>query len=187
MALDSELRDQVRKIGGLVEEIEAISDPAVRANTRELLQSVMDLHRAALERVLEIVSGARESGMDLIDELGRDSLVSCVLVLYGLHPEDMDSRVRNAIEQIKPKLRKQGCEVDLIELNEGAVRVRARMAEHTCGSTAKTVHSAVEAAIYDAAPDIDSLIIEGLDGQPASGFVALDKLIGVAEPQDIVL
>ncbi len=34
--------------------------------------------------------------------------------------------------------------------------------------------------MYDAAPDLTSLVIEGLEEKPASGFVALDKLsIGV--------
>ena len=32
--------------------------------------------------------------------------------------------------------------------------------------------------MYDAAPDMASLIIEGLEERPASGFVALDKLSG---------
>ena len=32
--------------------------------------------------------------------------------------------------------------------------------------------------MYDAAPDMASLVIEGLEEKPASGFVALDKLLG---------
>ena len=32
--------------------------------------------------------------------------------------------------------------------------------------------------MYDAAPDMASLVIEGLEEKPASGFVALDKLVG---------
>jgi hypothetical protein len=32
--------------------------------------------------------------------------------------------------------------------------------------------------MYDAAPDLASLVIEGLEEMPASGFVALNKLMG---------
>jgi hypothetical protein len=32
--------------------------------------------------------------------------------------------------------------------------------------------------MYDAAPDLISLVIEGFEEKPASGFVALDKLLG---------
>ena len=31
--------------------------------------------------------------------------------------------------------------------------------------------------MYDAAPDLTSLVIEGFEDKPASGFVALDKLM----------
>jgi len=180
VAEDKDFRDRVQRIGGLVQEIETIADPAVRATTKELVQSLMDLHGAALERAMEIVAGAGEPGMELIDKLGRDSMVSSVLVLYGLHPEDLESRVLQAMERVKPQLRKQGCEVELLGLSDGVVRLRVQKGEHTCGSTAKTVQATLEGAIYDAAPDLTSLTIEGLDGQPASGFVALDKLMAGA-------
>jgi hypothetical protein len=37
--------------------------------------------------------------------------------------------------------------------------------------------------MYDAAPDLTSLVIGGFDEKPASGFVALDKLMsGAAAP-----
>jgi Fe-S cluster biogenesis protein NfuA len=178
VADDKEFRERVQRIGGLVEEIEAIADPALRATTKELVQSLMDLHGAALERAMQIVSGAGEPGIDLIDQLGRDPTVSSVLVLYGLHPEELETRVLKAINRVKPQLRKQGCEVELLGLTEGVLRLRVQTGEHTCGSTAKTVQATLEGAIYDAAPDITSLIIEGLDKQAASGFVALDRLIG---------
>jgi Fe-S cluster biogenesis protein NfuA len=180
VADDKEFRERVQRIGGLVQEIEGIADPALRATTKELVQSLMDLHGTALERAMEIVSAAGEPGMDLIDQLGRDPIVSSILVLYGLHPEDLESRVLRAIEGVRNKLRKQGCEVELLGLSEGAVRLRVQTGEHTCGSTAKTAQATLEGAIYDAAPDILSLTIDGLDGQAASGFVALDKLIGRA-------
>jgi hypothetical protein len=32
--------------------------------------------------------------------------------------------------------------------------------------------------LYDAAPDLTSLTIEGFEAKPTSGFVALDKLMG---------
>jgi len=37
--------------------------------------------------------------------------------------------------------------------------------------------------MYDAAPDLASLTIEGFEEKPASGFVALDKLVGTAAGQ----
>lgn len=188
---DKDFREDLQKIGGLVQEIEEIADPAVRASTKNLMQSIMDLHGAALEKALEIVAGAGEPGMNLITQLGHDPLVSSVLILYGLHPEDLQTRVFTAVDRVRPQLRKQGCEVEVLSVNDGAIRLRVETGSHTCGSTAKTVQASLEGAIYDAAPDLASLVIEGFEEKPASGFVALDKLIGggvqhsraVLEPQ----
>jgi Fe-S cluster biogenesis protein NfuA len=170
----------MQRIGGLVQEIESIADPAVRAATKGLVQSLMDLHGAALEKALDIVAEAGEPGMSIIDRMGRDSLVSSVLILYGLHPDDLETRVVKAVAKVRPQLLKQGCEVVLLGVNDSAIRLRVETGSHTCGSTAKTVHATLEGAMYDAAPDLTSLVIEGLEEKPASGFVSLDKLIGGA-------
>jgi Fe-S cluster biogenesis protein NfuA len=175
-----DFREDMQRIGGLVQEMESIADPAIRAATKGLVQSLMDLHGAALEKALGIVAEAGEPGMSIIDRLGRDSLVSSVLLLYGLHPEELETRVVQAVDKVRPQLRKQGCEVVLLGVNDGAIRLRVETGSHTCGSTAKTVHATLEGAMYDAAPDLTSLVIKGLEEKPASGFVSLDKLMGGA-------
>jgi Fe-S cluster biogenesis protein NfuA len=172
-----DFRGDMQRIGALVQEIESIADPAVRASTKDLVQSLMDLHSAALEKALDIVAEAGESGMNIIDRLGRDSLVSSVLILYGLHPEDLETRVVKAVDKVRPQLRKQGCEVELLGVNDGAIRLRVETGSHTCGSTSKTVQALLEGVMYDAAPDLAALVIEGFEEKPASGFVALDKLM----------
>jgi Fe-S cluster biogenesis protein NfuA len=173
-----DFREDMQRIGGLVQEIEAIADPAMRAATKGLVQSLMDLHGAALEKALNILADSGEQGITIIDRLGRDALVSSVLILYGLHPEDIDTRVLKALDRVRPQLRKQGCEVEVVGMSDGAIRLKVETGSHTCGSTAKTVRAELEGAIYDAAPDLASLVIEGFEDRPASGFVALDKLTG---------
>ncbi len=180
MADGKDLREDMQRIGGLVQEIESIGDPAVRAAAKNLMQLLMDLHGAALEKTLDIVADAGEPGMTIIDRLGRDSLVSSVLILYGLHPEDLETRVVKAVDRVRPQLRKQGCELELLAVTDGAIRLRVETGFHTCGSTAKTVQATLEGAMYDAAPDLTSLTIEGFEDKPSSGFVALDKLMGNA-------
>ena len=187
MADGRDVREDMQRIGGLVQEIESIADPAARAATRDLVQSLMDLHGAVLEKTLDIIADAGEAGMNIIDRLGRDSLVSSVLILYGLHPEDIETRVVKTVDRVRSQLRKQGCEVELLGVNDGAIRLRVETGSHTCGSTAKTVQATLEETIYDAAPDLTSLVIEGLEEKPASGFVALDKLMGGAAGSPVAL
>jgi Fe-S cluster biogenesis protein NfuA len=172
-----DFREEMQRIGNLVQEIESSADPAVRAITKTLMQSLMDLHGAAIEKALDIVADSGEPGMAIIDRLGRDPLVSSVLILYGLHPEDLETRVIKAVDKVRTQLRKQCCEVELVSVNDGAIRLRVETGSHTCGSTAKTLQATLEGTMYDAAPDLTSLVIEGLEEKPASGFVGLDKLM----------
>lgn len=177
MTDDKLFRDRVQKIANLVQEVEAIADPALRAKTEEIVQLLMELHGTGLEKMMEITFQAGDVGMNIIDGFGRDPLVSSLLVLYGLHPETLLTRVEKALDRIRPSLRKQGSELELLGVDEGAVRIRIDVGGHACGSTSNTLRSTVEEAVYDAAPDLTSLSIEGLDGHAASGFVALDKLM----------
>lgn len=170
---------QVQKIGELIQELDSIADLAVRARAKELVQSLLDLHGAGLERILELLF-QREGGAQAIDELGQDPLVSSLLILYGLHPEELPTRVERKLEQIGSTLHKMGAEVELVGTENGNVRVQVKIDEHACGSTARTVRRMLEDAIYEAAPDLKSVVIDGLQKPTASGFVALGTLQGSA-------
>jgi Fe-S cluster biogenesis protein NfuA len=185
VAESRDFREEMQRIGALVQEIETIADPAVRAATKGLVKSLMDLHGAALEKALDIVADSGEQGTTIIDRLGRDALVSSVLILYGLHPEDIDTRILKALDRVRPQLRKQGCEVEVIGMSDGAIRLKVETGSHTCGSTAKTVQTELEGAVFDAAPDLTSLVIEGFEEKPSSGFVGLDKLMGSVPPASL--
>jgi hypothetical protein len=111
--------------------------------------------------------------------------VSSLLVLHGLHPEDVATRVSRAVELIAAKLRKQEVEVQLLSADEQTVRVSAQTNAHACGSTVAAVRAEIEDAIYEAAPEVESLVIEGLEPKSASGFVNIDQLIGTASANQL--
>jgi Fe-S cluster biogenesis protein NfuA len=180
MADDKDFQLKVQRIGELVGELENIADPEARASAKALVQLLLDLHGAGLERVMEIVAKNDESRQPTIDDLGRDPLVSSLLVLYGLHPLDVESRVAQAVERVRPQVRKGGGELDLLGIEAGVIRLQVQVTGHGCGSTGKTLKKLVEDVLYEAAPDMNRLIIEGLE-EPAgsSGFVPLGKLGGV--------
>jgi Fe-S cluster biogenesis protein NfuA len=177
---DNNFRAQVQRIGELVRELERISDAESRASVKALVQLLLDLHAVGFERVMEIVANGGEVGMRSIDELGRDPLVSSLLVLYGLHPLDFESRVAEALEKVRPQVRKGGGELELISIQGDVVRLKLQASGHACASTGRTLRSLLEGALYEAAPDMSTLVIEGLeDERGSSGFVPLAKLGGV--------
>jgi Fe-S cluster biogenesis protein NfuA len=101
-------------------------------------------------------------------------LVASLLVLHGLHPLDLEARVSRAVDKLATRLRAQEGEVELLSTEHGAVRLRIRANGHGCGSSAQAIKEMVEDAIYQAAPDLDSLVIEGAEEK--SGFVPLEML-----------
>lgn len=181
MAEERDFQQQLQQIGGLVHDLEGIADPVSRDAAKKLVQLLMDLHSKGLERSLEIIFGSAKSGAPLIDELGQDSLVGSLLVLYGLHPDDLPTRVERKLEQTRAKFHKMGAEATLIAIEEGNVRVHVSVDGHTCGSTKQSVRAAVEEALYEAAPDLTSISVEGLD-PPVGGFVAVSQLLKAALP-----
>lgn len=182
MADEKGFQQRVQKIGELVHELEAIADPSVRSAAKDLVKLLMELHGSAVERMLEMIFQSGDAGARVIDELGEDPLVSSLLVLYGLHPEDFQSRVERKLVQIRSRLFKMGAEAKLVAVTGSDVRVRISLEGHACGSTAKNVKAAVEEAIYEAAPDLTSLVVEGLEEPLASGFVAMEALMGARAP-----
>lgn len=176
---EKEFDQRLKGLAGLVRDLETIADPSARATAKQLVQLVMDLHGAALERILEKMFANGEVGQQMIDQLGADPLVSSLLVLYGLHPEELDARVASALRELGPDLRSHGVNVELISADSGNVRIRASVNATSCGSTAATARTMLENAIYEAAPDVKTVVIEGLEGKNASGFVGLEKLLAI--------
>jgi Fe-S cluster biogenesis protein NfuA len=64
--------------------------------------------------------------------------------------------------------------VELIAVQDGAVRVRLRANGHGCGSTAEALKEMVKNAVYQSAPDIVSITVEGADEK--QGFVPVEML-----------
>src|ERR1700737_4947070 len=92
---------RIRRIETLVARMEAIPDAATRSDMRQLVETILELHGAGLERMMEIVHAMGESGRLAIDHLAAEPLVSSLLVLHGLHPDDIETRVQMALDRLR--------------------------------------------------------------------------------------
>jgi hypothetical protein len=178
---EKNFQSRVQKIGELVNQLESIPDPEARAGAKQLVQALMDLHGAGLERILEVVFQSETAGEQIIGDLGQDPLVSSLLILYGIHPEELQTRVERKLQQIQSKLHKLGVEATLLSTEGGDIRIHVKVEGHSCGSTGRTAQGIVEEAVYEAAPDMKSLKIDGLEESIASGFFSVEKLIGAPQ------
>jgi Fe-S cluster biogenesis protein NfuA len=160
----------MEQIEVLLREVDQFSDPAAQASTRRIIQAILDLHGIALERMLEHLTAAGDDGLKMIDSLAKDELVESLLLLYGLHPLDIETRVRRALDKIRPSLRTHGGSVELLSVTDGVVRLRLEGSCHGCPSSAATLKLSIEQAIYDQAPEITAIeVAEGTASEVHAG------------------
>jgi Fe-S cluster biogenesis protein NfuA len=177
MAAETERKAQIQRIASLVERLESCGDPSLRALARELVESIMALHGAGLERILEIAASSGEVGEQLIQQCGCDELVSSLLLLYGLHPDDLRTRVEHALEKSNAFLESHAAHAELMSIsNDGAVRVHLHHKPNGgCGSAWGSLRATLETALQDAAPEALAIIVDET-GTGVAGFVPLGQL-----------
>ena len=157
----SELEQRIERIDELIQGLEMGSDPVIRSTAQELVQAVMDLHGSGIERIVDIVRRNGAAGETIMEQFGRDELVRGLLLLYDLHPQNLETRVLEALERTRPYLRSHGGNVELVGVDDGTrVRLRLLGSCHGCPSSSLTLKMAVEQAIREAAPEITSIVVD---------------------------
>ena len=100
-----------------------------------------------------------------------------MLLLYSLHPDDLETRIHRAVDRLRPQLRKLSCSVEVVSMDNGAVKVKLSTTGHSCGSSLKEMKSVVEEGVYEYAPDVTSLEILGVEEPTPTGFVSLESVL----------
>jgi Fe-S cluster biogenesis protein NfuA len=181
MTDDTEFQSRMQQLNELLQEMDSIKDPSAREKTGQILQGVMDFHGAALASLLGCLSQAGEAGQAIVAGIAADDLAASLLLLYGLHPDDLPTRVNSALEKARPYLASHGGNVELLGISDdGVVRLAMQGSCHGCPSSAATLKSTIEQAIYELAPEVESIQIQDEHpvepGTPA-GFVSVDSLL----------
>jgi Fe-S cluster biogenesis protein NfuA len=164
-----DFQERLRRLDVLLGEVERSGDPASRARAREVVQAVLDLHGAGLERILTHLEEAGEVGRAALDACVGDDVVGGLLLLHRLHPLGLEERVRQALEQVRPHLRSHGGNVELLGVTDGVVRLRLEGSCDGCPSSAVTMRQTIEEAILGKAPDAAGVEVEGLVEHAALG------------------
>jgi Fe-S cluster biogenesis protein NfuA len=161
-----EFQSRLQRLDILLRDVEQWSDPAAQARTREIVQTVLDLHGSGLERILGHLAAGGAAGATIRDACTGDELVAALLLLHGLHPLDLEARVLQALDQVRPYLRSHGGNVELLGIRDGVVRLRLVGSCHGCPSSAVTMKQTIEEAILGKAPEVNAVEVEGLAESP---------------------
>ncbi len=151
--------ERIERVEALIRSIEQTADADTRDRVRELVETLLEYHGGGLGRILELIRESGPSGETTVRALARDPLVSSMLLLYGLHPDDFETRVRRAVDALR--------NVELAAIDGLTVRLK------TTGSVSR---ESLEQAVYAAAPETAALEIEGDPPSPAA-FVPLEAIL----------
>ncbi|WP_017611789.1 NifU family protein [Nocardiopsis salina] len=155
----------------------AAAGPLVQNRVEELVSLVVELHGAGLERLLEIAdeSGALTDGV--LDRIADDEQVSALLLLHGLHPDDVHTRIERALDRVRPYMGSHGGDVSLVEVDGGLVRLRMLGNCQGCPSSNATLELAVEGAVRAAAPEIEDIECDATaEEEPGPALISSESL-----------
>jgi Fe-S cluster biogenesis protein NfuA/nitrite reductase/ring-hydroxylating ferredoxin subunit len=168
MSQEKNLRATGDRIEGLLQELGAVADPRIREKAEELVRLLMELYGSALARILETVDNT-DSADTIFDRLSTDDLVASLLVLHGLHPLNVETRIARALDRVRPYLGSHGGDVKLLGVNEGVAHLRLEGSCHSCPSSTITMKLAIEKAIEEAAPEVMRIEVEGASSSASAG------------------
>jgi Fe-S cluster biogenesis protein NfuA len=154
---DTAVRERIGRVENLLEQIE--EDPRAAA----AVEAVVALYGEALARLL---AGA---------DPAEDELVSHLLLVHDLHPVDLETRVRQALEGVRPYLGSHGGDVELLGVEDGVARLRLAGTCNGCPSSTVTLRNAIEEALLKAAPDLERIDAEGV-AEPQPVLVQIGSL-----------
>jgi hypothetical protein len=95
---------------------EALSDPAAREAARQVARSVLDLHRAGLSSLVEILRAQGETGAAILGKAAAEPSVAALLALHDLQPPAEPAFVPRDRLTVRPTPRPEASECAACEL-----------------------------------------------------------------------
>jgi Fe-S cluster biogenesis protein NfuA/nitrite reductase/ring-hydroxylating ferredoxin subunit len=167
---DQDVGERVATVEALIGQVEDLPDPVARQMAMEMVQALLDLYGEGLSRTLaQLDDDARLA-------LADDELVAHLLLLHDLHPVPVETRVLEALEEVRPYLDSHGGGVELVGVVDGVARLRMHGSCDGCPSSTMTLKLAIEDAIHKAAPDVEAVEAEGVSRPEAAPGPALLQL-----------
>lgn len=160
-------------------EASATGGVMARERAEELVRVMADLYGAGLERLLDLLYDKGRLDDEALAVLADDELVGSLLLVHGLHPYDVTTRVEQALERVRPYLGSHGGDVELLEVTaDGVARLRLLGSCDGCPSSSVTLTLAVEGAVEAAAPEVTRIEVDtsATDGEAAGPLIPVESL-----------
>jgi len=162
----------VGRVEELTAQLEAIGDPFARACAEDLAGALMALYGEGLERMFAAI--AEEGSVSLRERLTEDGVVASLMLIHGLYPVDLPTRVQEALDSVRPYMESHGGNVELLGIEDGIAKLRLEGSCNGCPASASTMELAIEQALQEAAPDLEGIDVEGVTAAPEPAFGAFE-------------
>jgi Fe-S cluster biogenesis protein NfuA len=154
-----------RRLQELIDQIQQQPNPAARVLLHECVQSLLALYGNGLTRIFGRIQDAGAGGHDILQQLLEDPAVSGLLLIHGLHPIPMETRLRQALEKVRPYMQSHGGNIELLSLQDDVAHVKLEGTCKSCPSSAITLELAVRRAVEEACPDLLGFEVVAANGE----------------------
>jgi len=170
---DGDINAHGDRLQKLLAEVEALPYPGARELIQDCMESVLGFYGAGLKRILQVVSEDGPEGRKVFRDLIRDDVVKGLLLIHDLHPLNLEARLLEALDKVRPYLKSHGGNVELISLENNVARLRLQGTCQSCASSSVTLELAIRHAIEQACPDLAHFEVEGVtQDKPAASLVS---------------
>ena len=108
---DRDAAEKVGRIEGLLEELERLPDPVARERATDAVEALLDLYGEGMARIMRSLGDGAAA-------VAEDELVSHLLLVHGLHPVPLETRVQAALDDVRPYMDSHGGSVELAGLGD---------------------------------------------------------------------
>ena len=157
----------IERVQELTEQLEEVQDFQARAVADELVSSVMALYGEGLERIFAQLGDDDATVPQVRDRLVGDGVVASLMLIHGLYPVSLETRIGEALDSVRPYMESHGGDVELVELVDGVAKLRLVGHCKGCPASEATLELAIKKALEEAAPDLEGLEVQGVVEPPA--------------------
>ena len=152
----------IERVQELTAQLEELGDFQSRAIADELVASIMQLYGAGLERIVAALDEPGASAADVKARMVEDGVVASLLVIHDLYPIDLEARVREALDSVRPYMESHGGDIEIVGLEDGVARLRLVGHCRGCPASEATLELAIKTALQEHAPDLAGLEVDGV-------------------------
>jgi Fe-S cluster biogenesis protein NfuA/nitrite reductase/ring-hydroxylating ferredoxin subunit len=170
-AVDSERH--LARVQELTEALEAMPDGHQKDVAESLVGAIVELYGDGLARIVDILGDSGVAGQEIHERLVDDGVVASLLLIHDLYPIDLETRVREALDTVRPYMESHGGNVEFLGVHENIAHLRLQGSCKSCSASSSTLELAVRQALEEAAPDLEGMEVEGVVEEPTGSPLAV--------------